>query len=491
MLIWILAVVLFAAFGALGYAKGAIRMIFPLVGLVLGAILAVPLGPLVKPVIPLVGLKNPIWSLLLPPVLVFLLIALIFIIVGFIVHRKVYLHFKYQTDDYQRLSWERMNKRIGVCIGLVAGASYTILIGLVIYIMGYLTVQVSADDKDSAAVRYLNQARADLRASGLEKTVAAFDPAPAGYYLASDIVGLLYHNPLLNTRLAGYPPFLALGDRQEFQDIANDTEFQNMLQTQATVGQIVNHPKTQTILNSQEIIQQIEQTDLKDLREYLKTGESPKYADVRILGRWQMDPYATLLQMKRRRTGITTAEMRLMKQQLEFVRSYSLVVTPDNNVKLKGPDVMPLIQKYIGDLTASYAARRTTPQPAAAAPAAAPAPAPTQPSVSAQMAQRYGLRGATPPPAPASTTVAAAAPAPAAAAPTPGAIAAEIAALPVVVLAQGTWKEAGDRYEVALEAQAAGFKFNSGGKSATVEADIRDGRLYLTESDATTVMVRF
>ena len=491
MLIWILAVVLFVAFGALGYAKGAIRMIFPLAGLVLGAVLAVPLAPLVKPVVPLVGLKNPVWSLLLPPVLVFFLIAVVFIILGFIVHRKIYLHFKYKTDDYHRLSWERMNKRIGVCIGLVTGASYTILIGLVIYIMGYLTVQVSADDKDSAALRYLNQARADLRASGLEKTVAAFDPAPTGYYLASDIVGLLYHNPLLNTRLAGYPPFLPLADRQEFQDIANDTEFQNMLQTQATVGQIVNHAKTQTILNSQEIIQQIEQTDLKDLREYLKTGESPKYADVRVLGRWQMDPYATLLQMKRRRTGITTTEMRLMKQQLEFVRSYSLVVTPDNNVKLKGPDVMPLIQKYIGDLAASYAAKRTTPQPIAAAPAPPAAqPTPTSP-YSAQMAQRYGVRGATPPAASAPTAIAAAASAPAATAPTPGAIAAEIAALPVVVLAQGTWKEAGDRYELTLEAQAPGFKFNSGGKSATVEADIRDGRLYLTESEATTVMARF
>src|SRR5688572_30730787 len=304
MLIWLIAVVLLVGFGALGYAKGAIRMIFPLAGLVLGAMLAVPLGPLVRPVVPLVGLKNPIWSLLLPPVLVFFLVAVVFVIIGFIVHRQIYLHFKYKTDDYQRLSWERLNKRIGVCIGLVTGASYTILIGLVVYIMGYLTVQVSAGDNDSAALRYLNQARADLRASGLEKTVTAFDPTPAGYYLASDILGLLYHNPLLNTRLAGYPSFLALADRAEFQDIANDTEYQNMLQTQSTVGQIVNHPKTQTILNSQEIVQQIGQTDLKDLHEYLKTGESPKYAEIRVLGRWQLDPYATLLQMKRRRTGI-------------------------------------------------------------------------------------------------------------------------------------------------------------------------------------------
>src|SRR5439155_13810207 len=104
------------------------------------------------------------------------------------------------------------------------------------------------------------------------------------------------HNPLLHSRLAGYPPFLSLAERQEFQDVATDTEFQNLLATQAAVGQIAGNPKTQAILNNREIIQQIEQTDLKDLREYLKTGESPKYGDTRILGRWQLDAYATLLQ---------------------------------------------------------------------------------------------------------------------------------------------------------------------------------------------------
>ena len=91
MTIWIMAVLLFAMFGALGYAKGAIRMIFPLIGLALGVFLAVPLGPVVQPLVPLVGLKNPVWSILLPPVIVFFLIAILFIIVGFIVHWKVSL----------------------------------------------------------------------------------------------------------------------------------------------------------------------------------------------------------------------------------------------------------------------------------------------------------------------------------------------------------------------------------------------------------------
>jgi hypothetical protein len=484
MTIWIMAVLLFALFGALGYVKGAIRMVFPLIGLAVGTFLAVPLGPLVKPLVPLAGLKNPVWSILLPPVIVFFLIALVFIVIGFIVHWKINLYYKYRTNDYHRLAWERLNKRLGVGIGLIAGSAYTILLGLVIYILGYLTVQVSAGENETGLAKNLNQARSDLHSSGLEKTVAAFDPTPENYYLASDILGLVYHNPLLHNRLSSYPPFLPLAERQQFQDIATDTEFQNMLATQTAVGQIINHPKTQAILNDQEIVQHLQQTDLKDLLEYLKTGESPKFADIRILGRWQLEPYATLLQEKKRRSRVTTAEMKLLKQQLEFVKSYTLVVTPDNHVKLKGPDVMPLIQKYLGELKASAegTARRAAPV------ARAPAP----PSLASQQAaQPYRNRpGASPAPPPATAATAAPSAAPAAP-PSPAAIAAEIAKLPTVVLADGTWKGENDKYQLTLTAQAGGFRFGTGKKSAAVEASIKDGRLYLAEENETMVMEKF
>ncbi|PYJ81018.1 MAG: hypothetical protein DME22_22475, partial [Verrucomicrobia bacterium] len=302
----------------------------------------------------------------------------------------------------------------------------------------------------------------------------------------------IYHNRLLESRLSAYPAFLSLAERQEFQDIANDTEYQNMLATQAPVSQVINHPKTQAILSNQEIIQQLQQTDLKDLFEYLKTGESPKFADMKILGRWQLDPYATLLQEKKKRSRLTTVEMKLLKQQLEFVKGYTLVVTPDNNVKLKGPDVVALMQKYIGDLKAF--AEGTARKPVPTVRATAPAPAqPITPNVSPQMAQRYGLNRAAPAPAraPAPPPVAVSPAAPAAAPPSPVAIAAEIAKLPIVVLAQGNWKGEGDSYELTMQSQAGGFQFGNGKKSATVEATIRDGRLYLTEENETMVMEKF
>jgi hypothetical protein len=484
MTIWILAVFLFAAFGALGYAKGAIRMISPLIGLVLGVFLAVPLGPLVRPLIPLVGLKNPIWSWLLPPVLVFFLIALVFVIIGFIVHRQINLHYKYRTDDYHRLSWERLNKRLGICIGLAAGGAYTLLLGLIIYILGYLTVQVAAGDNDTAVLRYLNKARADLRATGLEKTVALFDPTPEKYYLASDIMGLIYHNPLLKNRLSAYPAFLALSERQEFQDMGTDAEYQNLLATQPAVGQIVSHPKTQAVIGNQEILQQLEQVDLKDLLAYLQSGVSSKYQDLPILGRWQLEPYSTLAQVKKRRARITSLEMKLLRQQMEFIKGYQLVVLPDNTAKLKGPDVAQIIKKYVGEGggRASAPVVRAVP---------APVQSPQQSAASRLMEQRYGTRPSTPTPVPATPTVTVAPAATTLAPPSPAAIAAEVAALPVVVLAQGSWKGEGDNYALDMQAQADGFKFDESKKSAAVEASIRDGKLYLTEGKETMVLVKF
>jgi hypothetical protein len=497
MLIWILAIVLFAVFGALGYLKGAIRSLFPLLGLLVGVFLAVPLGPLVRPLVPLVGLSNPIWSWLLPPVIVFFLLSAIFIVVGFLVHHKVNLYYKYHTDDHQRLSWERLNQRVGACFGLLAGAGYTILLGLVIYVLGYLSVQLSAGDNDPAVIRYLNQARQDLRSSGLEKTVAALDPAPEKYYEAVDVIGLMRHNPLLDSRLASYPPFLTLGERPEFLDIATDAEWQNMWASQASVAQILSHPKTQAILGNQDALQQLEQIDLQDLMAYLKTNVPSAKYDQPILGRWEVDPYLTLQQEKRHKIGMTSMEMRKLRQNVEMIKGFKLVVAPDGSAKLKGPDVAQLIKQLADAARAAMeAAQAQAAAAAAAAAGAAPAPTagPSGPSaMSQQMARRYG-RQATQAPAPAPVPApvvlapaAVAAPPP----PSPAVIAAELAKLSTVVLAQGNWKEEGGKYQVTLQAQNELNQFVGTKRSSTIQAVVRDNRLYLTEGNQTMVMARY
>ena len=60
-----------------------------------------------------------------------------------------------------------------------------------------------------------------------------------------------------------------------------------------------------------------------------------------------------------------------------------------------------------------------------------------------------------------------------------------------MVLAQGTWKGDADKFELTLSAQAGGFQFENAKKSATVEAEIKDSRLYLTDGNETMVMEKF
>ena len=490
MLIWLTVLVLVLLFAALGYAKGAIRMIFPLLGLFVGIWLALPLAPLVRPLVPMVGLDNPIWSILLPPVIVFFLVGLVFVAAGFAVHWKLNLLFKYRTDEYQHQRWLRLNQRLGVSMGLVAGVVYSLLIGVVVYSLGYLTVQVSAGDSDPAAVRYLNKAREDLHSSGLESAVASFAPAPRIYYSAADVMGLLYHNPLLHTRLATYPPFLALAERPELQEIANDSAYQNMLATQASVSQIIQDPKTQGLMTNESLLAELKEIDLKDLYHYLQTGESDLFGDRPVLGRWEVDPFASMLQEKRRRITLTVGDMLKLREQMKLLGGMRLIFTPDNVVRLKGPDVANLMQRL-----EEVGVQRRRSVPVVRVPVATATPGGAGGAASAaedaRFAERYGQRPGTSaaPTTPAPTTVRA----PTAASPTPlspQAIEEEMARSPSVLLAEGTWREDRGRYLVTLRPQKE-FYFFEGRQAPELQATIRDGSLYLTKERKSLVLERF
>lgn len=474
MLIWILALLLFGLFGTIGFYKGGIRMAVSLVGLFLGVILALPLGPVAKPLLPLVKVTSPIWLVLLPPVVVFVMISSVFVGLGFFIHRLVALHYKYKTDDYHRLAWERLNHRIGLCLGLVAGTVHLILLGLIIQIPGYLTVQVTSEENSSTLLTYLNKARADLRSTGLERAVTLIDPMPPIYYLASDILGLVYHNPLLKGRLSDYPPYLSLGERQQFQDIATDTEYLQMLQTKAEVRTILDNPKTQAIINDSALIQEISQVDLKDLRQYLETGKSPKYDDEKILGRWELDVNALVRQIKKQNPNISANELTGWKKfATSRLSGTSLTATPDNKVIIKAPAAPPPPAANAG-AAATPATPTMDPQTQARygltrQPAAPPRQGLGSPTALAP-AIRQRLGGGTQPPARPGPNRA----------PTPG-VASGSAPAPVVpsvpppdirIAGQGTWKNESDKYDLEIQDER--------GRSVKLEAAFENGRLLLS-----------
>lgn len=336
MLIWVLAIVLFGGFAVSGYYKGAIRMLVSLVGFLLGAFLAVPLGRLLTPLWPKMGLEHPIWNTFWGPLAVFFLFVGVFVGISFYVHRLVDLHFKYSSDDFGYLQWQRMNQDLGLCIGPLIGGAHLLLILLVVHVFGYMTVQLSPEDGASFPVRVLNNLRTGLASSGLDRLVQRMDPMPDRYYQSADIFGLLYHNPGLQARLVDYPPYLSMSDRPEILEVAEDADFKGMLTGQSDTLALLNHPRTQTLVANQELMDAILGVDLVDLKKYLETGVSPKYADQKILGRWRLDRRTTFMRERKRRPDMPAPEVRALRQLVALIAPNTTVrVTPDNQLTLK------------------------------------------------------------------------------------------------------------------------------------------------------------
>ncbi|HUC85996.1 MAG TPA: hypothetical protein VL970_12440, partial [Candidatus Acidoferrales bacterium] len=76
MTIWIFAVLLMAAVSLAAWRQGAIRAAFAFVGILFAALLAVPLGKLFHPLLPHLGVTNPITAWVLAPIIGFIVASI-------------------------------------------------------------------------------------------------------------------------------------------------------------------------------------------------------------------------------------------------------------------------------------------------------------------------------------------------------------------------------------------------------------------------------
>src|SRR6185295_19100660 len=137
MTIWAVTLLLLVFLASIGNQAGAIRMAVSMTGVLIAALLCFRMDKLVKPLVPLVGLSHPVWSWLLPPIVVFAVIVVVFSIAADVTHRKVMIFFKYQAEEEKNLKWIRLSSKLGLCLGVLMGAAYAILISLVVYVSGY------------------------------------------------------------------------------------------------------------------------------------------------------------------------------------------------------------------------------------------------------------------------------------------------------------------------------------------------------------------
>jgi hypothetical protein len=316
MTIWILALLLLAAGAGMGLRQGAIRVAVSFVGIILSALLAWPLSSLIRPLLPHVGFHNPVVIWLLPPFLVFVILLSVFKSFGLLLHHKADVYYKYKADDLQRLLWERLNKRLGLGLGLLNGLVYFVLISFVIYDFSYWTLQVATSDEERLSVRILNRMGLDLQATGMIRAARAIDPLPEIYFKTADLAGLTYQNPQLLDRISAYPVFLSLSERDDFKQLGQNGDFQNAWKSRSPIGKLLDNSQAQAIWqdwDKSEAIWNLVLTNFDDLTSYLQTGQSPKFSSEKILGRWDLNVMASLTALAQTRANVPATEMAAMR----------------------------------------------------------------------------------------------------------------------------------------------------------------------------------
>jgi hypothetical protein len=256
------------------------------------------------------------------------------------------VYFRYHTGDLKQILWERLNRRLGLCLALANGALYLILLSSVIYPLSYWTVQMATEDKDPRTMRILNRLGHDLQSSGFAKVAWAIDRMPQVWYDSADLAGVIYNNPLSEARLARYPALLGLAERPEFQDMANDAQFTELLLRHEPIMTVLDHPKAQSVIQNPDMVELIWSTvvpDIKDLSNYLVTNKSEKYGSQKILGRWNFDLNVTMSLFRRAKPSISRKEMLQWKSWMVSAFSKtSLVAMTDHKALLKNAPQLKL-----------------------------------------------------------------------------------------------------------------------------------------------------
>ncbi len=339
MSIWILAVVVMILTALAGWRLGAIRAAISFVGILFAALLAVPVGKLVHPLLPHLGAGNPIYAWALAPIVGFILVAIVLKIPAQMVHNRVEHFYKYNAGDLRLVLWTRMNSRLGICVGLLNGALYFVLITFLIFNLTYWTTQVAVAPQQPLAIRLVNQLGNDLQATHLTRTASAVGTLPAEYYQFADLAGFLMQNPQVGPRLAEYPALTALWERDDFQALVSDPTVTNALASGATLGELLNNPSVQAFLENKDqtkLVTGILQTNLSDLTAYLQTGKSAKYGGEKIIGRWEFNPAVTVAWLRQSRPKMPASEMRSVRAWMtQAYAKTTVLVSGDNLIFVK------------------------------------------------------------------------------------------------------------------------------------------------------------
>jgi hypothetical protein len=315
MFIWIIALLLFAACISLGHKLGAINAAATFVGILFAALLAGPLGGLLKHVLAHAGIDNETMAWTIAPIVTFFIILVAFKAAGFYAHRKVEVFYKYKAGDLRLALWERLNARLGACIGTLNATAYLLLVSFVIFNFSYWTVQMMPSDNETRTTRFINVLGNELQSTGLDKAGYSLTAMPNNFYKVADLAGLIAQNPQLSDRLSRYPAFISLVERDDIQQLVKNSDFAAAWDAHAPMGQILNDSQFKSLMQNNDLINVVWGTvlsNIDDLTAYLKTGTSAKYSEP-IFGRWDFDVSVSVAMLRQARPNIPSNEMRTIR----------------------------------------------------------------------------------------------------------------------------------------------------------------------------------
>jgi hypothetical protein len=352
MTIWIL-VIACLGLGALGgHTGGAIRMLVGTLGTFVAYLAAQPLAAKIRPMT-MGFFETPTTLMIMPPILIFIGLFAVTYSVAQGVHLKTFLYYKYKTNDEKFSLWNRMNTRVGLCLGIVNGALCLGILLAFIYSVGYPIMLSEPASSAPALYRLMGKLRTELQGSGFEKFAAAMDRTPENYYQGSDFIGLMYHNPQLQGRMMHYPLFLSLSGTPEFVKMLAGPETRQILETKAPITRWLD-TNSMRLLNNNFIRSQLKQVDTADLLEFAKTGKSPKYDSELVIGVWEINLAPTINAVKQNHPDVTPVILLQLKSLMrKLIDDIVLVNTPDGQMFLRGtksdfPQVRGLLQaRYV------------------------------------------------------------------------------------------------------------------------------------------------
>ena len=339
MTIWILAVLLMASVSLAGWRQGAIRAAFSFVGIIFAALLAAPVGRMIYPLLPHLGISSPITAWAMAPVVGFILASIPLKVAAHFVHQRVELFHKYSAGDLREALYLRLNSRLGICVGLMNGAAYFVLVSFFVFNLTYWTTQAAAGAAEQPlTVRLVNNLGEGLQATGFSKTASAVGTVNPTYYKLGDLAGLLMQNPQLGSRFAQYPGLTSLWQRDDMQPLITDPILTNALASGASLSDIINAPAMQSFLGNKDLTKQVlgsVTTNLDDINTYLHTGKS-KYDAEPIIGGWNFNPAVTLAWLRQDQPKLGQNEMRGIRMM--WSQAYAqmiLLMTGDNQIFVK------------------------------------------------------------------------------------------------------------------------------------------------------------